>query len=131
MDRALGKHIVSGELKEHSQKLNPKLSFKIICHDEIFDNFTKDPVWLEEAGKKGWLVFTKDKRIRHRTAEFNMVIKYNVRMFTLTSGNLTGTEMAKIILKVIPKIPNFIKKNSAPFIVSLTKSGNLKILDIK
>ncbi|MGB3364476.1 MAG: hypothetical protein WBB48_06840 [Thermodesulfobacteriota bacterium] len=59
-----------------------------------------------------------------------MVIGFDVRMFTLTSGNLTGNDMANIIQKVLPKIPAFIKDNPAPFIASVTKSGDLKVLSI-
>lgn len=130
MDRALGKHVIYDELVKYSNNNPSNIELQIIRLDDIFTDSTKDRVWLKKAGEKGWLVITKDKRIRHRKAEFEMVIKHKVKMFTLTSGNLTGDEMAEVIIKAIPKIHKFLQKNLPPFIATIAKSGSIKLIEI-
>ena len=38
-------------------------------HDDHFAPDAKDEVWLVEVGKRGWIVLTKDDRIRYRVTE--------------------------------------------------------------
>lgn len=38
-------------------------------HTEHFARSVADDVWLTEAGKNGWIVLTRDKRIRYRQLE--------------------------------------------------------------
>lgn len=130
MDRALGKHVISHRLKTYTENTKSSLEIKVICLDDHFPDKTLDEDWLKVAGNKGWNVITKDKRIRYRRAEFDIVVKHNVKMFTLTSGNLTGNEMANIIEKAIPKIHKFIQTHKSPFIAKVLKSGDIKNLDI-
>jgi hypothetical protein len=56
-----------------------------------------DETWLEDVGAKGYIVLTKDKQIRLNVAERGALVRANVRAFFLTSGNLTGAEMAEIL----------------------------------
>ena len=38
-------------------------------HDDHFPPDAKDEDWLTEAGQRGWIVLTKDHRIRYRHVE--------------------------------------------------------------
>ncbi|MBI3282358.1 MAG: hypothetical protein HYZ57_21270 [Acidobacteria bacterium] len=35
-------------------------------HDDHFKRDEEDSVWLTTAGQQGWVVFTKDQRLRYR-----------------------------------------------------------------
>ena len=64
--------------------------------------------------------------IKYRKAEWEMVERYNVRMFTLGRGNFTGEEMARIFIKAISKIAKFVFNNPPPYIVKINRFGKFK-----
>ena len=59
-------------------------------HDEYFPSDARDEEWLAEVGRRGWVVLTKDTRIRYRTTELAALMRSGVTAFVLTSGNLRG-----------------------------------------
>ena len=119
LDRAIGKGFVAEALS------NPDLNIKVEVLDDYFEPNTTDEEWLKFAGKKGWIVFTKDKKIRYRTAVVEIIKKGKIRMFILSRGNLSDHEMVQVIINAFPAIKKFIIKHPPPFIVSITRSGNL------
>jgi predicted nuclease of predicted toxin-antitoxin system len=119
LDRALGKKFIAEALS------NPNLNIKVEVQDDYFEHNTTDEEWLKFVGERGWTVFTKDKKIRYRAVVLEIVRREKVRMFILSRGNLSGPEMAQIIINALPKIRKFIFKHPPPFIVSITRSGNL------
>ena len=54
-------------------------------HTEHFARGVADDVWLAEAGKNGWIVLTRDKRIRYRQLERLALQAAKVRAFVLMS----------------------------------------------
>ena len=48
-------------------------------HRQHFPPGTEDSVWLPFAGQKGWILLTKDKRIRFNDLEKQAVIANRVR----------------------------------------------------
>lgn len=56
-----------------------------------------DEEWLSLAGKSGWIVHMKDKRIRYRAVEKNALVSAEVRAFCLTNGNLRGGQQREWI----------------------------------
>ena len=131
LDRALGKHTVAKRLIQEGEKLK-KTEIKV-KHLEDFPGFnqnTPDEEWLEFAGKKSLVVLTKDKRIRWKKSQRIMVKTHGVRMFVLTRGNWTGEQMAEIFANSLKPICNFLKKNSPPFIATVSKSGKIRKTDL-
>jgi hypothetical protein len=63
--------------------------FRIPDDDEV-----EDVTWLEEAGRRGWVVCVKDAEIRRRPAEQRALVAHGVRAFCLAGGNLPAAEMA-------------------------------------
>lgn len=120
LDRSLGKIDIAKRLRDKG--------FTVEIHDDHFSEITTDSKWLSFIGKKGWIVLTKDKRIRHRENEKLMVLENKVGMFVLTRGEYTSKEMGNIILKATGKIQRFVSNNKPPFIVSISKSSNLNRL---
>ncbi len=80
LDRSLGKHRVATALRQAGATLH--------IHDDHFPPDAKDEHWLTEAGQRGWIVFTKDHRIRYRHVERLALMKSGVAAFILTSGDL-------------------------------------------
>lgn len=124
LDRAIGKRFVAEALS------NPDLNIKVEVLDDYFEPNTTDEEWLKFVVKKGWIVFTKDKKIRYRDAVVEIVKKVKIRIFILSRGNLSGHEMAQIIINALPAIKKLIFKHPPPFIVGITRSGNLLPLEL-
>jgi hypothetical protein len=63
-----------------------------------------DVEWLERAGREGWIVLSKDKRLRHDREQQAMMVEHEVKAFVLTSGNLAASEQALRFLANIDRI---------------------------
>ena len=54
-----------------------------------------DTDWIEGAAERGWPIFMKDKRIRHRQAEITAVAEHKARCFVITRGDLPSADMVQ------------------------------------
>ena len=120
IDRSLGKKIVAQALRDIGETVE--------IHDDHFAPDAKDEDWLVEVGKRGWIVLTKDDRIRYRVTERTALASARVRAFVLTSSQLQGTEMAAAFVKALPRIKRLIANHTPPFIARISRSGNVSIL---
>jgi hypothetical protein len=96
-------------------------------HGQHFAAGTEDFVWLPFVGQHGWIVLTKDKRIRFNQLEKTAVRRYQVREFYFSSGNFTGLQMAEILTTALPEMAKTVKKHEPPFIASISKSGHVDV----
>jgi len=83
---------------------------------------------LAEAGRRGWAIITKDARIRYRETELAALVAGGVRAFVLTRGDLSGPEMAAILVKALPHLSRFSVRHEAPFIARIATSGKVQML---
>ena len=117
IDRALGRFVVPNVLRQAGEMVK--------THDEIFPQSAKDPVWLKEVGERGWVVLTKDPRIRHRVNEVRAIRRAKVRAFVLTRGDLKGEEMGNIFVKALPAIKKLATSTAPPFIAHVSREGRV------
>jgi hypothetical protein len=94
VDRSLGRHRVPNLLRKDGWSLVTLAEHYGIPADET----VADVDWLELAGQNRWPVLMKDEKIRYRPAERAAVRAHDVRAFYLTSGNLTGQQMADLFI---------------------------------
>lgn len=120
LDRSLGKVLVANALR--------KANISVEVHDDHFSSNAKDEVWLEEIGKRGWVVLTKDRKFHTRVLEIAAIAHSKARVFKLTTANLQGEEMASIFVKAIRKIERVAVGNPAPFIATVNQTGKVSIL---
>ena len=100
-----------------------------IAHDSVFAQDTPDEEWLLCAGREGWVVLTKDKWIRKRPLERAALIGARVRAFVFTGGNLSGVEMAEVLVRALPRMYRVIETTPPPFIARVTGSGAVDLID--
>jgi predicted nuclease of predicted toxin-antitoxin system len=100
-----------------------------IAHDSIFDEDTPDEDWLARAGREEWVVLTKDQWIRRRPIERRALRRARVRAFVFTGGNVSGIEMAEIILEALPRIRRLLKTTPAPFLARISASGDVVLVE--
>jgi len=90
-----------------------------------FPRGTPDEVWLTEAGREGWVVLTRDKRIRYRILERMALESAGVRAFVFTGGNVTMADTAAVLASAIPAMESVVRSEAPPFIFNIGKSGLL------
>ena len=102
---------------------------KVEVHDDHFVQNAPDPEWLTAAGKNGWIVVTRDERIRYREAEKQAIRRAKVRAFVLAArGDLKIEMLAEIFFKALPKIRQMADRN-APFIAKISRDGTVRIVE--
>jgi hypothetical protein len=92
-----------------------------------FQPGTEDSVWLPFVAQQGWILLTKDKRIRFNQLEKAAIRRYHVREFYFSSGNYSGAAMAAILVAALPEMVKVCRKHEPPFIASISKSGKINL----
>jgi predicted nuclease of predicted toxin-antitoxin system len=122
LDRQLGRYKMADVLR------NAGLNVEI--HDDHFPQNATDPEWLTAAGKKNWIVVTRDERIRYRVAERQAIRRAKVRAFVLAAqGDLRAEMLAEIFLKALPKIRRTLKNQKPPFIAKISRGGDVTVIE--
>jgi len=122
LDRQLGRYKIAGALR--------KAGLKIEIHNDHFPQDAQDPEWLTAAGKKNWIVITRDERIRYRVAERQAIRRAKVRAFVLAAqGDLRAEMLAEIFLKALPRIRRTVKQQKPPFIAKISRGGDVTVLE--
>src|SRR5438552_16316604 len=121
LDRQLGRHKMAGILRA--------AGLQVEVHDDHLPQNATDPEWLTLAGKNGWIVVTRDERIRYRVAEKQAIRRAKVRAFVLAAqGNLRAETLAENFLKELPKIRRLVEKEKPPFVAKVSRSGDVNLL---
>ena len=71
------------------------LGLQVERKTDHFDQDTLDSIWLEEVGKKGWIILSKDKNLKHNHREIVALLKANTHSFSELTQNLAEIEAAK------------------------------------
>lgn len=109
-DRDLGKEILPSLLRENG--------LVVERYDDHFDPTTPDDEWLPEVGRRGWLVLTRDKRIRYKRNEQDAVMQAGVGLFVLV-GCTSHRELAENFIATIHRVETFIERHHPPFIAKI------------
>lgn len=95
-------------------------------HSRNFAPDSPDAEWLPVVGERGWFVLTRDTRIQHNPLEAQALQQANVGAFVFVPRNLTGAEMAEILVRALPHIEKAAKETKRPFILKIYRDGTLK-----
>lgn len=96
-------------------------------HDDHFPQTQADVDWLPIVGESGWVVLTKDRRIRTRNLESQALLDAGVAAFVLTAGDVTGGEMAAALVKALPRMRRMAAKLVRPFIAAVSRAGDVTL----
>jgi hypothetical protein len=117
IDRSLGIEPIRTELI--------KAGLSVQIHDEYFPRDEEDRVWLRDVGERGWVVLTKDQRLRYRPLEKAALKASKARVFVLTAGNLRGIEIAAVFVAALPRIRAVLRSVPGPFVARVSRSGQV------
>ena len=120
LDRSLGKHIVAEALRQAGAEVE--------LHDDHFPQNARDEEWLLEVGRRGWIVLTRDDRIRYRFHERTALLSGGIRAFVLVRQSLSGPAMAVAFVQALPAMRRFVARHHGPFIARVTQMGSVSLL---
>src|SRR3990172_10076825 len=73
--------------------------------EDEFQHDTKETVWLPEIGRRGWLVVSRDKKIRTRPGERRALLEARVGCFILAQKqNLTRWDYLKLLTATLDEM---------------------------
>lgn len=101
VDRSLGKSIV-----EALRATGLTVHSMADVYGEERAQRLRDEVWLRDAGRRDWIVLTKDDAIRRRPAERDALTDAAVKAFCLTTAQLRGAEQIERFVHNRHRIPS-------------------------
>jgi hypothetical protein len=113
VDRSLGKRVVPEALRAAGRIVHT-LAEVFGAHEEA----VTDEEWIARAGGENWVVLTKEKGIRTKQAEREVVRRHRVRLFCVTKGGLTGAEQARRLIDNLARIER-VAQEPGPYIYAV------------
>jgi hypothetical protein len=121
LDESLDSDSIARALREAGAEVE-----RLTAH---FPKGTSDERWLALAGSRGWVVLTRDKRIRYRKLERLALMTAGVRAFVFTGGNVTLGETAAILARSVPRMRRLCSAEPGPFIYHVGVAGKPRRMD--
>jgi hypothetical protein len=120
LDEGLGQHDVAEALRAAGARVE--------IHAAHFKPGELDETWISEAARRGWVVLSKDSRMRYRQPIQRAVRRASARVFVLkSSGKLKGPEMGAIFAEALTAIYNTADREPPPFIAKVGKAGRVEV----
>lgn len=120
VDRSLGGTFVASAIRQ--------AGLQVIVHDDEFEPDARDVDWLRAVGQRGWVVLTKDARIRTNALERGALLSANVAAFMLGRGDMTGPRMASTYVTALPRIMKVLRRWDLPVVATVTATGGVSLL---
>ncbi|TMA29616.1 MAG: hypothetical protein E6J78_02420 [Deltaproteobacteria bacterium] len=102
--------------------------FQVEEHAAHFAADAPDAEWLSEAGRRGWVVLTKDKAIRRNALEHVAIVAAEVACFSLGHGNLKSEQMAQAFVAARSRMEKALRRYDPPMTASVTSTGHVSVL---
>lgn len=96
LDRSLGKN-TAARLRNSGYTVH-----LIADHYPADASNVPDEEWIAEGCSHGWVLLTKDKRIRYRARELTAL--HGGHLFCLAGGNMTIADMSRVLLAAMPRV---------------------------
>lgn len=100
VDRSLGLYLVPDALRARGLTVHTLESL----YGPPIAQMIQDTEWLQRAGEQGWVVLCKDDAIRRNSLELEIVERYGVKVFCLTTARLTGHKQRDRIINHMNRI---------------------------
>lgn len=117
VDRSLGRYAVPDAIRAKGYVVHT-LSSVYGSREQDLD----DTEWLRDAGAAGWVVLTKDQRIRRRPLEIAAIVSSGVRCFVLAMGELRAANQVECFLANMPLILEVCRR-PGPVIYAVREHG--------
>lgn len=83
----------------------------------------KDPVWIPEVSRRGWVVITRDRHIRDRRRQFDLVREHNARLVVLVGNEAIGTWAQLEVVMIRWRRIEALVGQAGPFIYTASRTS--------
>ncbi len=90
--------------------------------DDHFRIDTADEAWLPVVASRGWLVVTRDKRMRYSPLALMALMTSGARLFVIV-GKLTAAEALDVFRGHRKKVESLARTEKAAFIAKIRRDG--------
>jgi hypothetical protein len=73
-------------------------------------------------------VISKDSAIRYHPHELKALKRGNVRAFILGGGNLSADDMARVLVKALPRMDRVVRITQPPFVARVRAGGTVSVI---
>jgi hypothetical protein len=119
LDKCLGRFVVANALRKCGERVE--------IHENHFEADTPDHEWVPEVGRRGWIILSKDTRLRHNNIELIALLKANTHSFILTSASQSGPEMAAAFVAALRDIKKILVRFQAPCVATVSPAGRVSV----
>ena len=96
---------------------------------EEIERSTEDAVWLPEIAARGWVIATRDGRMRHRPTERAAIQEAGAIVVVLRGGGLRGEVMASMLVDAYPVLRRLVARYQAPMIIHVYADGSVRVTE--
>jgi hypothetical protein len=125
LDRNFGQHLVATELR--------KSGLTVEVHAAHFPEANageeSDEYWIRHVTSQGWVIFTRNGRIRNNPLERQTFIQCGARVFNIRNANADAAKVTECIARATSKIEQVLANEKGPFIVGISLNGDVTFID--
>lgn len=98
----------------------------VLWLEDVFNHRAKETEWLPDVGRRGWIVISRDKKIRSRPGERRILEESNVGCFIIAQKqNPTRWQYLKLLAATLDRIEEVFNETPRPFIFKVDSAGKL------
>jgi hypothetical protein len=102
---------------------------RVKTHMEEFPAGTPDDVWIPRCAANGWVIISKDARIRRRPVELHAIRISGARFFYFAYGQAKSQDYAESLSRAYPSIVRAFENRPPPFIGRISPSGDIQFIE--
>lgn len=88
-----------------------------------------DADWIRDITGRGWVIFTRNGKIRNNPLERRTFIRCGARVFNIRNGGASAAEVGKCLRCAKTRIEQILAHTAAPFIVGISLNGDVTFID--
>jgi hypothetical protein len=120
IDRCLGQGEIVNALRGQGETVS--------VHDDHFATDCPDETWISDVSVRGWIILTKDQRVRRRPAELAALRHSNAAVFVLTAGGLSGAGIAQAFTAALPRMKRILRTHTRPLVATVSSLGGITVV---
>jgi PIN like domain len=102
--------------------------FQIEEHSVHFADNAPDSEWLAGAGRRGWVVLTKDKAVRRNALEWAAILAERRGLLLSRPRELKAEQMAQVFVAARARMEKALRRYDPPMTASVTSTGHVSVL---
>lgn len=80
---------------------------------------------FKEAASRGWVVLTRDQRIRTRPNEIEVIRAVGARVVVVTGRDMSGSDIAALLTRKLKAIEGAVKAFPSVNVLAITRTGKI------